>query len=70
MSQDHVIKWSYEFMGSHSHFGSEVIMNLVYHVILQDDVIKVPCDFMGGSPSWYVTTPPSLVAMGTVVVEI
>ena len=56
--------------GSHSHFGGEVIMNLVCHVIFQDHVIKVLCDFMGGSLSWYITTLPSLVAIDTVVVEI
>ena len=27
--------------GGHSHSGSEVIMNLVCHVILQDHVIKM-----------------------------
>ena len=36
--------------GGHSHFGSKVIINLVCHVILQDHVIKVSCDFMGGGP--------------------
>ena len=45
-------------------------MNLVCHVIFQDHVIKVLCDFMGGSPSWYITTLPRLVAIDTVVVEI
>ena len=33
--------------GGYSHFGSEVIMNLVCHVILQDHAINVSCDFMG-----------------------
>ena len=56
--------------GGHSHFGSEVIMNLVCHVLLQDHVVKVPWDFMGGNSSWKVTTLASLVTIGTVVVEI
>ena len=56
--------------GGHSHVGSEVIMNLVCHVILQDHEIKVSCDVMSGSPSWYITNLPSLVAIGTVIVEI
>ena len=38
--------------GGHSHPGSGVIRNLVCHVILQDHVDKVSCDFIGGSPSW------------------
>ena len=56
--------------GGHSHSGSGVIKNLVCHVILQDHVVKGSCDFIGGSPSWYVTTLQSLVAIGIVVVEI
>ena len=36
----------------HSYSGSGVIMILVCHVISQDHVIKGPCDFMGGRPSW------------------
>ena len=56
--------------GGHSHFGSEGIMNLVCHVILQDHVIKVSYDVMGGSPLWEVTILPSLVGIDTVVVEI
>ena len=56
--------------GGHSHSGSGVIMNLVCHLILQDNMIKGACDCMGGRFSWYVTTLPSLVAIGIVVVEI
>ena len=37
--------------GGYSHFGSEVIMNLVCLVILQDNMNEVSCDFMGGIPS-------------------
>ena len=39
-------------VGGHSHFGIEVIMNLVCHVILQDHVMKVSCEFLGGCSSW------------------
>ena len=45
-------------------------MSLACHVILKDPVIKVSCDFMGGSPLWLVATLPKLAAIGTVVVEI
>ena len=38
--------------GGRSHSGSGIIMNLVCHIILQDNVTKESCDFMGGSPSW------------------
>ena len=41
-----------------------------WHVILKDHVIKGSYDFMGCSPSWKVTTGPSLVAIDIVVVEI
>ena len=54
----------------HSHSGSGVIRNLVCHVILQDQVVKGSCDFMGGSHSWQVTTLQSLVIIGIVVMEI
>ena len=54
----------------HNHSGSEVIRNLVFHVILQDHVVKGSCDFMGESPSWQVTTLQNLVTIGIVVVEI
>ena len=37
-------------------------MNLVCHEMLEDHVIKASCDFIGGSPSWYATTLPSLVS--------
>ena len=56
--------------GGHSHSGSGVIRNLVCHVILQDHVVTRSCDFVGESPSWYVTTLQSLVTIGIVIVEI
>ena len=45
-------------------------MVLVCHVISQDHMVKGSCDFMGGSPLWYVATLPSWVAIGIVVMEI
>ena len=39
-------------------------------MISQDHVIKGSCDFIGETTSWQVTIMPSLVAKGTVVVEI
>ena len=44
-------------------------MHLICHVKLQDHMIKQSCDFMGAKSSLYVTTLPSLVAIGIVVVE-
>ena len=35
--------------GIDNDFGSGVIRILVYHLVLQDHVIKGPCNFMGGS---------------------
>ena len=45
-------------------------MTLVYLVILRDNVTKGWSNIMGESPSWQVTSLASLVAVGTVVVEI
>ena len=39
------------------------------HVTLQYHVIEGSSNFMSGSFLWYITTLPSLVALGTVVVE-
>ena len=46
------------------------MMVYVCHVTLQNHVIKVLNNFMVRSPSRYVTTLPSLVAIDTVAVEI
>ena len=35
--------------GGHCPLGSRDITDLIFHVTLQDHVIKEPCDFMGGS---------------------
>ena len=45
-------------------------MVFVYHVTLQDHVIKALNDFMVRSPSRYVTTLPLFVAISNVVVKI
>ena len=45
-------------------------MAFVRKANLQDHVIKVNNDFVGRSPSRYVTILSSLVATGTLVVEI
>ena len=56
--------------GGHRHCDSENIMILGYHVISQDHIIKGSCDFIGVCQLRYVMILPSLVAIGTVVVEI
>ena len=43
---------------------------LICHVTSQNQVIEGSSNFLSGSPSWYVTTLPSLVVIGIVVVEI
>ena len=56
---------------SHRHSDNWDIVVLVCHVVSQDHVIKGSCDFIGRSPSRYhVTTLPSLMAIGTLIVEI
>ena len=45
-------------------------MILVCHVILEDPVIKGPCDFMGRSLPREVTILTSSMAIGTVVMDI
>ena len=42
---------------------------MIYHVALQDRVIKVSSDVMDGNSSLNVTTLPRLVMIGIVVVE-
>ena len=80
-SRDKTVVWLYGYepikagcqhvkFGGYSYSGIRVIMVLACHLISQDHLIKRPRYFMGGSPSWKVTTLPSLVAMSIVVVEI
>ena len=52
----------------HEYCGIGDIKVLVCHVILQDELIKGSCDFMGWSLSIYVTILPRLVAIDTGVV--
>ena len=56
--------------GGHWSSASGDIEYLKCHVILQNDVIEGSSNFMSGSSSWYVTTLPSLVSIGILVVEI
>ena len=50
--------------------SSRHIKFLVCHVIKQHQVIKSPVDYNDNSPSRYVTIPPDLVVIGTVVVQV
>ena len=61
--------WPPPFNG-HGHSGSRDIMVTVCHLALQHHVIRALCDFMVGSLSRYIIILPSLVAVGTVVLEI
>ena len=45
-------------------------MVLFCHIISQNHVIQGSCGFMDGSHPWEVSTMPSLVAIGILVVEI
>ena len=55
--------------GGHRHCGSEKIMALACHMILQGYMIKRSCNFMDRSPSKQVTILHSYVAITTLVVE-
>ena len=57
-------------IGGHSRSDRGEIMVLLCHVILQDQVIKALNDVMVWSPSRQFTTPPSLMATDSVIVEI
>ena len=73
-SREHMFKGFCEFMGTM--FGrhwSITIGDMNYltcHVTFQNHVIEGSSNFMSGSSSWYITTLPSLVAIGIAVVEI
>ena len=49
---------------------SRDIIDLIFHVTLEDHVIKGLCEVMEGSSSLYIPTLPSLVATNIVVVDI
>ena len=51
-------------LGGHRHCSSGDMMILDCLTISQGDVINVPCDFMGRSPSRLVTILKSLVTIG------
>ena len=80
--QDHVTKDSGDFMegnsiahhhaaktDSHWHCVNGYITVSVCHMILQDHVIRWSCDSMGRSLLRYGIILPSLLAIGTAVVE-
>ena len=56
--------------GGHKYSGSEDTIIFLCHVTLQVHVIKVLNDFMVRSSSRQLIILPSLVAVGTIVVEI
>ena len=82
ISQGHVIKGSWYIIGRskgsyhstefgcHRHSCNRDMMVFVYHVTLQDHMIKALYDFMIRSLSRYITILASLVAIDIVVVEI
>ena len=51
--------------------ASFVEVQILYKVfiLLHDQVVKSSCDLVGGIPPPYITTLPSLVATGIVVVQ-
>ena len=56
--------------GGHRHCGSEDMMFLICHAILQDHVSQKEYIFLARSPWKYVNILSSLVAIDTAVVEI
>ena len=57
-------------VGGHSHSGNRDTIVLVCHVTLQDHIIKALHDLLVSSPSRSVMILPSLMAIGTVVMEL
>ena len=53
--------------GDHKHCNSRDMTFLICRVISGEYIIKESCDLMVGSPSWYVTTLPSLVAIDIMI---
>ena len=49
---------------------SRDITDLIFHVTLQDHVIKELCEFMEGSSSLHIPTLPSLAATRIMIVDI
>ena len=56
--------------GDHWPSASGDIKYLTFHVTLQKHVVQGSYTFMSGSSSFYITTVPSLVVIGIVIVEI
>ena len=66
----HIVNHHLTKFGGLRLFSSRDIENLIFHVALQDLVIKGPCDFMERSSSFYILTLPSVVVIAIVVVDI
>ena len=64
-----VIHYPAKFNG-HGHCGNGDIMVLVFHIILEEHIIKRLCNFAAKSTSRQVTILPSMVTINTVVAEI
>ena len=56
--------------GDHRPCCSRDITDLLFHVTLQDDVIKGLCEFMVGSSKLYIPTLLCLVATNIVAMDI
>ena len=62
--------WVNTMFGGHGSSANGDIKYLTRHVTLQIDLVEGSSNFMSGSSSRYITTLPSLVVMGVVVVEL
>ena len=56
--------------GDHWSSASGNIKYLIFHVTSQNHLIEGSCKFMNETSLLYVTTMPSLVTIGIVVIEI
>ena len=56
--------------GDYRPCGSRDIVDLVFHVALQNHMINEPCNCIEGSSSFYISILPSLVVVGIVEVDI
>ena len=57
-------------LGDHQSGASGDMKYEICRVSSQNHVIEESCNYLSGCSSWYITTLPSLVAIGIVVVEI
>ena len=56
--------------GDHRPCSSRDIADPIFHVALQNDVFKKPCDFMKECSSFYIPTLSDLVAIDVAVMYI